>query len=94
MCIPRHLRFSVGSDCDFLVYCVILYINIYDRKSFDYETSITGKLEKNDGGKDIKIAITYYITQGKVEFPLTNNAGIVNIVCIKHKLHKIRCNKR
>ena len=48
----------MGSDCDFLVYCVILYINIYDRKSFDYETSITGKLEKNDGGKDIKIAIT------------------------------------
>ena len=48
----------MGSDCDFLVYCVILYINIYDRKSFDYETSITGKLEKNDGGKGIKIAIT------------------------------------
>ena len=27
--IPRYLRFSVPGDCDFSVYCVILYINIY-----------------------------------------------------------------
>ena len=26
---PRHLRFSVPGDCDFLVYCVTLYIKIY-----------------------------------------------------------------
>ena len=28
-CIPRYLKFSVPGDCNFLVYCVILYINIY-----------------------------------------------------------------
>ena len=28
-CIPRHLKFSVPGDCDFLVYCVILYVNIF-----------------------------------------------------------------
>ena len=31
-CTPRHLTFSVPGDCDFLVYCVILYINIYKKK--------------------------------------------------------------
>ena len=28
----RHTRFSAAGDCGFLVYCVILYINIYTKK--------------------------------------------------------------
>ena len=27
-CISRHRRFSVPGNCDFLVYCVMLHINI------------------------------------------------------------------
>ena len=29
---PRHPRFSISGDCDFLVYFVILYINICVKK--------------------------------------------------------------
>ena len=55
ICILRHLNFSVAGDCDFLVYCVILYINIFiyiknkktNKKNKQTNRSITTKLCNN-----------------------------------------------
>ena len=35
----RHPRFSAAGDCGFLVYCVILYINIYTKKYLSQHSS-------------------------------------------------------
>ena len=41
-CIPKHFKFSVPGDYDFLVYCVILYINIFIYKKTFQITCLTG----------------------------------------------------